>query len=507
MNRRFWLVLSLIFVFGYILRVMFLPQQALTFGYDQARDAVQGLSIANGDFKILGPSASTPGLYHGVLYFYVLAPAYLLGAGSPLIAAYWIAFLNTLTIFICGVLVFWMTKSRKASYFAAFLYAISFEATQYATWLSNPTLGMLTVPLLYMSLWGWVGEAPKRFKRFAPVILGVALGFSIQAEIFLAYHIVPVAIWLYVCRKNISRRQVLLFVAALLASLSTMIASEFKFGFRGIAGFMSLLVSSDALVASKGFGDFVVLFLNQLGRVYAAASYPSNVGYGAAIVLIAIFYSLRESQQKALSWQKFLATWLFSHITVTTLGGTSTPFLLVGISPAVSILLGIYVSRLFSPKYWIFAVGLLVVFLYGNVTMIMKENPRGSTFFSIQKDMVLSKQTAALDYMYESAKGEPFSVNSLTSPLWVNIVWTYLFNWYGDNKYGYTPGWTGRGQEGQLITLPTDTQNKHIYLILEPMAGIPSRYLDETISQEDGKSKLVEEKSFGEIRIQKRERL
>ncbi len=507
MNRSFWLILSAIFIFGFFLRVIFLPQNALTFGYDQARDAVQALSIAHGDFKILGPSASTPGLYHGVLYFYVLAPAYLLGAGSPIIAAYWIAFINTLTIFICGILTYWMTKNRKAAFFAAFLYAISFEATQYATWLSNPTLGMLTVPLLYLSLWGWVGDSPKQFKRYAPVILGVALGFSIQAEIFLAYHIVPVAIWLYVSRKQITRKSFAVFAIALLASLSTMIASEFKFGFRGIAGFMSLLVSSDALVASKGFGDFVVLFLNQLGRVYAAASYPSNVGYGAAIVLIFMWISLRETQAKVLSWQKFLATWLLSHITVTTLGGTSTPFLLVGISPAVSILLGIYVSKLFVPKYWIFGAALLLVFVYGNLNMIKKENPHGSTFFSIQKDMVLSKQLAAIDYMYESARGEAFSVNSLTSPLWVNIVWTYLFNWHGNNKYAYTPGWTGRGQEGQLITLPTDTQNKQIYLILEPMAGIPARYLDETISQEDGKSRLIEEKSFGEIRIQKRERL
>jgi hypothetical protein len=45
----------------------------------------------------------------------------------------------------------------------------------------------------------------------------------------------------------------------------------------------------------------------------------------------------------------------------------------------------------------------------------------------------------------------------------------------------------------------------HHFLILEPMAGIPFQYLPDIISQEDAVTKLVEEKYFGEIRIQYRE--
>ena len=73
------LILLGLAIFGLFLRVIFLKNGALIFGYDQARDAFSALEIAHGHLKILGPSASAPGLFHGVLYYYLLAPIYLLG--------------------------------------------------------------------------------------------------------------------------------------------------------------------------------------------------------------------------------------------------------------------------------------------------------------------------------------------------------------------------------------------------------------------------------------------
>ena len=58
------------------------------------------------------------------------------------------------------------------------------------------------------------------------------------------------------------------------------------------------------------------------------------------------------------------------------------------------------------------------------------------------------------------------------------------------------------------MSLPETSQDtKRYFLIIEPMAGIPQKYLPETIATEDGVSKLIEEKNFGEIVVQKRERL
>lgn len=488
-----------VFVFAYILRVWFLADGALTFGYDQARDAFVTHEILDGDLKILGPPSSTPGLYHGVLYNYILLPAYFFGA-NPLNAAYWIALINAGTVFVVFVLTKLISKARAPAFIAAFLFAVSFESSQYAAWLSNPTVAVFFVPFLYLGLWLWTENR----KKLAPVIVGVGLGFAVQAEIFLLYHAVPALAWLWLRRKGVVRGQFILFTAAFFATISTILVSEIKFGFRGVEGLLSL-ASSQQGASPAGFGDVILLFLNQLGRVFSFNSYPGNVGYGAALILGLIFFGLWKAKGKV-DWSSFLALWLFSHATVVSVGGTSTPFLLVGIGPAVSIILGIYLGKWWQSGYKLGTVLVLVTLVYSNLTFIFGENPKGQTIFAIQKDMLLSKETAALDYIYESAQEESFSVNTVTSPLWVNTTWSYLFNNYAEPKYGYLPFWHGRGQEGRhgnnLVAADGDMRLR--YLILEPPAGIPMTEYMATIDREDALGALAQEKRFGELVVQKR---
>jgi hypothetical protein len=503
MKKNILLALFFIFVLGFALRTLYLPHLALTFLYDQARDVYIIQQILSGDIKILGPPTSTPGLYHGVFYYYLLAPSYWIGNGSPIIAAYWIALFNAATVFIVFYLTYLLTKKGFPALLAAFLFAISFEATQYATWLSNPTIGVWTVPLIYLGLWAWIKEK----KKWGVIVTALGLGLSIQAEIFLVYHIVPVVLWLWVSRKKLQRKQVITFLLFLFASLSTMILAEVKFGFKSLSGLKQLALAQEASLAYvKSLGDYLVLYLNQIGRIFALNSYPGNIGYGSVFVLVLVVLALIQlKKSREISWGPFLASWLLSHLTVVTVGGTSTPFLMVGIGPAVSIIMAIFLYNWWKKGYKFVTVFILLILIFGNLGMIAGENPKGSTLFAIQKDMLLSKQLKAIDYTYEEAEGEPFSVNSLTSPLWINTVWAYLYKWYGLSEYGYLPEWHGRDQVGQLGSLPPTKETTELYyLILEPMEGIPQRYLPEAIAEEDIVSTLIDEKYFGELRVQKR---
>lgn len=512
MRKSILVSLFFCFLLAYIIRVLFLPKLALTFGYDQARDAYVTGQILSGDLKILGPPASTPGLYHGVFYYYLLAPAYLLGNGNPIIVAYWIAFLNALVTFIVFYLTYLFTRKAGAALVAALLFAVSFEASQYATWLSNPTIGVWTVPLFYLGLWMWLNPPSReasegQVEKLGPIITAIGLGLSIQAEVFLLYHLIPLTLWLWVSRKAVKRGEFISFLVFLFLSLSTMIVSEVKFGFRSLSGVWTLLISQDSIIASRNFGDILILYLNQIGRVFSFSLYPGNIGYGSFFGFLLIVWALLEWKKKKgeISWQPYLLSWIFSHSSVVSVGGVSTPFLTVGLSPAVSILAGIFIYSLVSSGKKILAVLLIFLVLFGNIAMIFKENPKGSTIFAIQKDMILKKQFEAIDYTYGQASGKPFSINSLTSPLWINIVWTYLYKWYGAPKYGYTPQWHGRDQIGQLDSLPkVEKDIKSYFLIIEPLAGIPREYLSRTLSEEDSISKLIDEDSFGEIAVQTR---
>lgn len=490
-----------IFIFAFFLRVIYLPKNILTFGYDQARDAYVSGQILSGDWKILGPPASTPGLFHGVFYYYLLAPAYYFGQGSPIIAAYWIAFLNASAVFLVFFITYLITKKYAPAILAAVFFAVSFEASQYATWLSNPTIGVWTVPLMYLGLWLWTKEK----KLIGCIIAAVGLGLSVQAEIFLLYQAVPLVIWLFVNKKNVTKKSIVFFLSTFFLSVSTMILAEFKFGFKSISGLSSLAMSQDEIVALKSLGDFFVLFLNQIGKVFSYSSYPGNIGYGAVLVIFAAVYLFFSNYRKNQNWPLFLVLWLFAHITVVSVGGTSTPFLLVGIAPAVSITLGIFVSEIFKTKSKLVSILIFIIIIFGNLSMIQKQNSKGSVIFAIQKDMLLEKQLKAIDHTYEVSKGQSFSINSLTSPLWINIVWDYLYKWHGMPKYGYLPQWHGRDQIGQLGQLEsTKDSTSQYFLIIEPMEGIPIRYLEETISGEDYLSTFIEEKNIGELRIQNR---
>ena len=506
-KKLYRFLLFLIFGLAFFLRVMFLQNNALTFGYDQARDALVANQILSGDIKIQGPPSSQPGLFHGVLYYYFLAPAYYFGNGSPIFTAYYLAFFNSLTVFIVFLLAKLATKNLSAqagvkiSLLSAFLFAISFESTQYATWLSNPTTAVFSVPLMYLGLWKWINKSSKT----GPILAAVGLGLSVQAEIFLIYHIIPLLIWLVVYKKIITKKSLILFSGFLFTTLFTLILCEFKFGFSSLGAIKSLATSgSGNLAYAKSVGDYLLLYLNQVGRIFAFNTYPGNIGYGGVAIIVLGIYSIVNYKPK--SYPVFLSIWLFSHLSVVTLGGTSTPFLMVGIGPAASLILGFYLFKLFN-KNILVAILILLLILYGNLSYIFSQNKSGSTLFSIQKDMLLSKQIAAIDYTYKLADGKPFSINSLTSPLWINIVWTYLYKWYGIEKYGYAPLWHGKDQIGQLDSLERiENPLEKSFLIIEPMAGIPVRYLGETIGEENVDTLMVEEKNFGEIIVQSRKK-
>lgn len=511
--------LSLIFVVAYFLRVLYLPQNSLTFTYDQARDAFQAQNIISGDFKIQGPPSSTQGINHGVFWFYFLVPPNIISNGDPIVSAYWTAFFNAGVVILVFLLSKFMTKNSRVGIIAAFLYAISFEATQYATWLSNPTVGIWTVPLIYLGLWIWINSENLAIKgnkfNLGPLLTGLGLGLSIQANAFLVYHILPIFIWLYIARDKIKLSENFQFVVSAIVATLTIIISEFKFGFTSLSGLISLLSVQDSVVASRRLGDFVVLYINQLGDVFSRNIFPSNIGYGAGFIILLLLISLYKwkdkyhfSDKNIISWEPFLATWLLSSVAVVTVGGSSTPFLMVGIGPAISILVAIYIELWWSNGNKIVAIFIMLIILASNLQSIISENSKGQTIFALQSDMLLSKQLESIDYIYKNAEGDEFTVNSLTSPLWINIVWTYLFNWYGQDEYGYVPYWHGKGQEGQLDTLDksNNTQSK-VFLIIEPMGDTPSRYFNETLESENYYSRLIEEKNWGDLRVQYRERL
>ncbi len=506
LKRYYKLILFAIFILAIILRWWYLPAKAVSFAFDQARDAFVVQELLGGHLKILGPSVSgTPGLYHGVLYYYILAFAYLVGRGSPIGAAHFMGLLNASTVFIVYFLAYLLTKKHIPALIASLIFAFSFEATEYATWLSNPTMAIWFVPLIYIGLYLWL----KGKSVLGPLVAGFGLGFSIQSNFALGYHIIPIIFWLWLFRKEVQRKEILIFLGSLILAVSSMILVEFKFGFKGISGIYYLFSSQDAAAQSLDLGNFLIIYLNQLGKSLAYTIFPLNVAFGGLIGMMLLFsillYWAKTRGSNLMSWEPFLATYIFAYIFALPFGGSGTPHAMSGVTVGVAVFAGIFIWKFLAQhKYLLIAVIFLI--LVSNSIKILSENKKGQTNLVIQGVSTLSNQLKAIDYTYEKANGRNFSINTLTRPLYVNTLWSYLYNWYGKQKYGYLPSWTGRDQVGQLgnnLARSSTSTSEHFYII-ESTYGIPGMYVDLVQGEENSKSKLISEKSFGEIVVQER---
>jgi len=506
LKKYFKLILFSIFILALVIRWWYLPANAISFAYDQARDAYVVGEILSGDLKILGPSVSgIPGLYHGVLYYYVIAPAYLLGHGSPVAVAYWLSFLGSLGVFVVYLLSYALTKKIWPSVISALIFAFSFEASQYANLLTNASLAVLFVPTLYLGLYLWITKKSK----WAPVITGLGLGLSLQSEIAMAYHFIPVAFWLYLYRKKISWTEVGKFLASFLLATSSMILVEIKFGFKGLSGLAYLFSGQDAIAQARELGDIFIIYLNQLGRTLSYTIFPLSVVLGGLLGTGTILYSLaqraKNNDSGSPSWQAFLATYILAHLVALPFGGTNMKHIMVGAAAGISVFTGIFLWNNFGRRKFLLAL-IVIGILSANLFKIARENVNGQTIFPLQIDLVLSKELSAIDYTYQKANGKEFSINSLTSPLFVNTLWSYLYNWYGNQKYGYLPSWRGKDQIGSLgnnLSSPDKGVKTHFFIV-EPTYGIPELYVGYAFGEEDSRSSLVEDKSFGDIIVQER---
>lgn len=147
----------------------------------------------------------------------------------------------------------------------------------------------------------------------------------------------------------------------------------------------------------------------------------------------------------------------------------------------------------------------IILLLLVNFLRYVRQNTKPTPSY-FANGYVLSDEMRAVDYTYQESMQKPFSISTLTAPLYVNTLWSYIYNWYGVKKYGYLPYWIGRDQIGQagndLQKAPVDL--KEHFFIIEPTLGIPDLYVTYARGDQDAISQLTKSKSFGQISVEKR---
>lgn len=500
-------MLILIFILSLILRFLYLPDN-IYFGYDQARDAYQALSIFQGDLKIVGPSTTFEGLNHGVLHWYILAPFYGFFK-NPEFAASAFRIFNALGVF----LIFYLGKvlfNKKVGLIAAILYAVSFEQSQFAIYIGNPTLGSLSVPLMYLGL---AMVIFKNIKWGLPLAF-LGLGLSIQFQFALFYLIVPFILILIFYKKSFLSLPIKIWglsALSLFFSLCTFILADFKYQFRTMHALFTMITQTN----DKNFINIFSAYFFEIMQMvkYNILGNLSNTLTPIFLVMLFIVLVYFFRQKENFLKLKFLSIWFFSLFLIFYMGGgvhepwRNIPLYYpnVGVSVALLLFVAFFLSKI---RFGILII--LAIFLV-NLQLIQSLNLKGSMAeIDAQQGMLLSDEKKILDYIYQDAKGEPFAVKAVTMPFDINTTWSFLFEYLGKQKYGYLPVWNGKTASGYPGNLVVQEAQEGLpakrYVIIEPLRGVPKHLVDDFMRIENYFTIIKDEKKIGEFVIQKREK-
>lgn len=482
-HKLVYFILFLILAFSAFFR-LFRLHDLLGFWFDQGRDALIIWDLLRyGKFFLIGPVTGIEGIFLGPFYYYLIAPFYWLGGGSPVFVAAALAWLTVAAIFLIYTLAA-KIYGRGVGLLAAFIYGFSYGLVTFSRWLANPNpLPFFTLIALIL-LYKFIVSHNSLFI----ILYSFVIGLCLQLEAASAVWFLPSTLVVLVWQRKIFRKPLMLLFAFLAFFVTLLPQIVFNLRHDGILvdAFKRFLISE------KSFG----LSLAQTVRLRLVTYY--DVFFGKLF--------------PAISWLRLVTLALFSaglvlfRKKIFTLGGKLLfiwflvpligfffyrgnhgyvwDYYFTGFIPAFAILLAAVFYHIIK-KHLVGKVlvgGLLIVFAATNLKMIKNYHQTGI-------GITLKAQLWAIDWIYKDAGEEDFNVDVYVPPQ-IYFSYSYLLRWYGKGKYGKEPN---------------TNQVKNLYTLAEPDGEHP-QFLQNWLERQDKIGRIVKTDSWGDITVHKRER-
>ncbi len=488
---------------GVIIRVNSIYPYNIILGFDQARDLFESTRIYKDiDLKIIGPTAgNNPNMHHGVLYLYYILIPLMISGSNPIWVAIWNAIIVSFAVIVIYIFSKKLFRSEVSALISAFIIATSNQLVQFSGWLSNPGPTVLTVPIFFLGLWLYYQK-----NKTGLILAAVFLGLSIQFELFFIY-LIPIMFLIFLLLRMPfpDKKTLALSLFGLTIALSTMIMTEVKYNFGTVVAILSS--GSKVSGANSNYYNNITNYIQRFNQTFEFNLFPDSLKIGGLLSSITIVYLIfkiiqyRKNNSQMVPYL-FLLIYLLSSGIMLLLGYHNAPWFLIGLPPAIALAVGKLIASSRST-----ALILIVVYLIGyqNIKADLAIGSQGQILLEPDPAALVTDQIRAIDYTYKSSGNKIFSINTLTNPLYINAVWAYDYMWYGQKKYGFLPTWTGGDQIYPYNTLPASSlQEQYLYLLIDRTNRIPYSHKLSLMGWADEHSKLLEEKSFGGILVQKR---
>jgi 4-amino-4-deoxy-L-arabinose transferase-like glycosyltransferase len=480
-------LLMLILLLASFLR-FFRINELLGFWYDQGRDALVIWDfIYKGKTFLIGPTTGIEGVFRGPWYYWVITPFYFLGKGNPLWPNIFLILTSIVAIFVLYKLGE-KVGGQRTGLLAALTASVSYYVIGASRWLSNPTPMLIISVLLILAVFRFLEKKTWSLPLIA-LLVGMALQFGSAMEIWY----IPALALIFILKRKIlpGFKIIILSSFAFLFSLLPQILFEVRH-----PGVLSGPIIK-FLFQEKSFTfTFWQLLGNRLPLYYNIISSKFWINGYVLFAPFLIIFVIILFVEWAKFWKedKFKIIFIFSVIPF--IGGSFfsgnygnlydyyfTGYYLIWV------LLFSFVYMSYPKKILMkVIIGVFVVVLIIENMIAFKEN-----YFIPSNDpktITFSNQLAAVDWIYKSSEGRGFNVDEYVPPV-IPYAYQYLFTWLGTQKYQRQP----LDQSVQLL-----------YTLYEVDLDHPER-LTAWLDRQKGIGNVLNEKRFGAIVVQERQRI
>lgn len=492
---------AIILFFAILIRLLPVLNNHFYFTMDGGRDAIYIRYILDGYLPLLGPETDISHLYHGVLWYWLLAPFYLLFGGHPFGAVF---FLILLTCFILFILLKLLPKfvSFRSSLITVVIMTFFlplYETTRFAF---NPYF-MAQIAILFL-----LGLTLAHQKPYFFLLASFAVGLVLHSEFaslppfILTFAIAAVVLSF---KRRISLSYFFLGFFIILILFLPHLISELTTNFSQLLALLNHLSGAESVLRVSLISQFTTIItalFSNLGVVVL----PQSPKIGAVLFFLLLTIYLWKRRGKTKPWiAYFLLLTLFTFVWFGTNKGFR-PWHFIYLPSLGLISLAILLEVM--PQKISLSVLIIIFFLQlGNTVSAVK------LYWQETKDPgLLQNQLKTLDWIYRQSGGQNFAVYTYV-PSVLDYHYQYLFPWYGLKKYGYLPCefTTNPGVDPGLY-VPGDEKyqsskrlcQKLYFLVMEPAVVKTLRW--EWYQEVSVNSKIITKNTIGQIEIEKKER-
>lgn len=497
-NKIYLVLIIALLLFGFVARV-FRVSERLIFFYDQAwiSQKIYDLVLKH-DFKLVGFATELPGVFSGPLLFYLFAPSYYLSHFNVLLPAIFCVLANLL----CGVLLFEfcrvLFKNKKIGLLALLFWMVSFAQLNFSKLIGIYSFIPLFVTLFYLGLAMYIFQ--KKEKGLMLSAVGYALAFQLNP--YLIYLGIFYPILYFIHHVKVKWRTIAISAAVFIVLSINYYIAEIKWNFLGTKSLLKYLAGQ---TGPSSVTDNMAAYLQKMTESVYYSFFSFNMFFAFLIFVLLLIFIFKTCKQK--KEIIFLYVWIFSTLPLFAFktGAVGSLDINLTVFPALTVFFAVSGYTFLSNKK-LLPVGIVFVILIilSNFILSAKDKFANTALYAYQP-LYLQDELKVINYTYQNANGQEFSICSISAPLFINTLWSYLYTTYGRARYGYAPYWAGPKQEGSDNQLVYDTRHTPLrFLIIEPHKSIPDSAIKATILSEDKVSRLEEEKMFGVIKVQKR---